>query len=60
MQTDKKIIGMKYNTEYLNKKSKGNLITLKHYAYSVSNFRPLGLSQETNNWINVVTYVSIV
>ena len=37
------------NTEYLNKNSKGNLITLKHYVYSVSNFRPLGLYQETNN-----------
>ena len=24
-------------TEYLNKKSKGKLITLKHYVYSVSN-----------------------
>ena len=35
--------------EYLNKNSKGNLITLKHYVYSVSNFRPLGLYQETNN-----------
>ena len=22
---------------------------LKHYVYSVSNFRPLGLYQETNN-----------
>ena len=47
-------------TEYLNKNSKGNLITLKHYVYSVSNFRPLGLYQETNNWINVVNYISIV
>ena len=31
---------------------------LKKYVYSVSNFRPLGLCQETNNWINVVTYIS--
>ena len=46
--------------EYLNKNSKGNLITLKHYVYSVSNFRPLGLYQETNNWINAVNYISIV
>ena len=39
----------KSSTEYLNKNSKGNLITLKHYVYSVSNFRLLGLYQETNN-----------
>ena len=33
---------------------------VKLYVYYVSNFRPLGLYQETNNWINVVSYISIV
>ena len=41
-----------FYTDYLNKNSKGNLYILKHYVYSVSNFRPLGLCQETNNWSN--------
>ena len=35
------------------------IFLLKHYVYSVSNFRPLGLCQEANNWINVVSYISI-
>ena len=35
------------------------IFLLKLYVYSVSNFRPLGLCQETNNWINVVNYISI-
>ena len=52
------LVILKLFTDYLNKNSKGNLITLKHYAYSVSNFRPLDLCQETNNRINVVTYIS--
>ena len=47
-------------TDYLNKKSKGNLIILKHFVYSVSNFWPLGHCQETNNWINFVSYISFV
>ena len=46
-------------TDYLNKNSKGNLFILKHYLYSVSNVRPLGLCQETNIWIYVVNYISI-
>ena len=37
-----KISELKVNTDYLNKNSKGNLITLKQYVYSVSIFRPLG------------------
>ena len=59
-------IPTKYNkiiskdTDYLNKNSKGNLFILKHYVHSVSNFRPLGLCQKTNNWIYVVSYISIV
>ena len=36
------------------------IFLLKHYVYSVSNFRPLGLCQETNNWNLVVSYISIV
>ena len=41
--------GVSPNTDYLTNNAKGNLITLKHYVYSVSKFRPLGLCQETNN-----------
>ena len=48
-----------YLTDYLNKNSNGNLFILIHYLHSVSNFRPLGLSQETNIWIYVVSYISI-
>ena len=35
-------------------------VSVKKYVYSVSIFRPLGLCQETNNWIYVVSYISIV
>ena len=37
-----------------------NFVKVKKYVYSVSIFRPLGLCQETNNWIYVVSYISIV
>ena len=60
LKVNTKFYNPKSSTEYLNKNSKGNLITLKHYVYSVSNFRPLCLYQETNNWIDVVNYISIV
>ena len=33
---------------YIARHGKPNKVTLKHYVYSVSNFRPLGLYQETN------------
>ena len=46
--------------DYLNKNSKGNLFILKHYLYSVFNFQSLGLCQETNNWVYVASYISIV
>ena len=49
----------KMNSDYLNKNSEGNLFILKHYVYSVSNFRPLGLCQETNNQVYVVSYILV-
>ena len=44
-----------FYTGCLNKNSKGKLFVLKNYLYSVSNFWPIDLCQETNIWINVVS-----